>query len=76
MKATKMSDYRGMSDEQLLLTLRDLEKGLFQLRFQSATDRLETPSDVRRNRREIARILTLQRERELSAEKKGTTIDG
>lgn len=75
MKATKISDYRGMSDEQLLLSLRELEKGLFKLRFQSASDRLETPSEVRWNRREIARILTLQRERELAAEKKGTSID-
>jgi len=40
MKGPKMSEYRGMSDEQLTLSLRDLEKNLFHLRFQSATDRL------------------------------------
>lgn len=54
-----------MSDEQLGLTLKDTEKHLFQLRFQSATDRLETPSEMRKARRDIARIKTIQREREL-----------
>ena len=55
-----------MSDEQLGLTLKDTEKHLFQLRFQSATDRLETPSEIRKARRDIARIKTVQRERELA----------
>ena len=50
--ATKMKDLRGMSDEQLGLTLKDTEKHLFQLRFQSATDRLETPSEIRKAKRE------------------------
>jgi large subunit ribosomal protein L29 len=62
---SKMKDYRGMSDEQLALTLKDTEKHLFQLRFQSATDRLETPSEIRKARKEIARLRTLQRLREL-----------
>jgi large subunit ribosomal protein L29 len=69
MKGPKMSEYRGMSDEQVQLTLNDFEKNLFHLRFQSATDRLETPSEIRKARREIARIKTLQRERELAKEK-------
>jgi large subunit ribosomal protein L29 len=54
-----------MSDEQLGLTLKDTEKHLFQLRFQSATDRLETPSEIRKAKRELAQIKTIQREREL-----------
>ena len=64
-KAPKAAEYRGMSDEQLNLTLRDVEKHLFQLRFQSATDRLETPSEIRKSRRDIARIKTILRQREL-----------
>lgn len=63
--ATKITDLRGMSDEQLSLTLKDTEKHLFQLRFQSATDRLETPSEIRKAKREMARIKTVQRQREL-----------
>ncbi len=65
MATTKTKDLRGMSDEQLGLTLKDTEKHLFQLRFQSATDRLETPSEIRKARRDVARIKTVQREREL-----------
>jgi large subunit ribosomal protein L29 len=61
----KTSEYRGMSDEQLSLSLKDLVKNLFHLRFQSATERLETPSEIRKAKREIARIKTIQREREL-----------
>jgi large subunit ribosomal protein L29 len=56
-----------MSDEQLGLTLADTEKHLFQLRFQSATDRLETPSEIRKAKKDIARIKTEQRARELKA---------
>ena len=63
---SKLKDYRGMSDEQLGLTLKDTEKHLFQLRFQSATDRLETPSEIRKAKRDIARIKTIQREKELA----------
>jgi large subunit ribosomal protein L29 len=61
-----MKEFRGMSGEQLTLTLKDLEKHLFQLRFQSATDRLETPSEIRKAKRDIARIKTIQREKELT----------
>ncbi len=62
----RMNEFRGMSDEQLALALRDTEKHLFQLRFQSATDRLETPSEIRKAKRDIARIRTLQRAKELA----------
>ena len=65
----KPAEYRGMSDEQLGLTLRDLIKNLFHLRFQSATERLETPSELLKARREVARIKTIQRERELARQK-------
>jgi large subunit ribosomal protein L29 len=63
----KPEEYRGMSDEQLELSLKDLVKNLFHLRFQSATERLETPSELRKARREVARIKTIQRERQLKA---------
>ena len=65
----KTAEYRGMSDEQLSLSLKDLVKNLFHLRFQSATERLETPSEIRKAKREIARIKTIQRERELQKQR-------
>ncbi|HEX3151055.1 MAG TPA: 50S ribosomal protein L29 [Gemmataceae bacterium] len=63
-----------MSEEQLNLVLRDIEKNLFQLRFQSATDRLETPSEIRKARRDIARIKTVQRARELEKQPKEAKV--
>ena len=65
----KPGEYRGMSDEQLELTLKDLVKNLFHLRFQSATERLETPSELLKARREVARIKTIQRERQMGRSK-------
>ena len=65
----KTEEYRGMSDEQLNLALKDELKNLFHLRFQSATERLETPSEIRKSKREVARIKTILRERELAAHK-------
>lgn len=60
-----ISELRDMSDEQLLLTLNDTVENLFRLRMQAQTERLDAPSELQRNRRLIARIKTLQREREL-----------
>jgi len=62
-KATRL---REMSAEQLDHELRETQKSLFQVRFQSATERNDTPSNVRKLRTEIARIKTVQRERELT----------
>ena len=65
----KLPEYRGMGDEQLGLTLKEMTRNLFHLRFQSATERLETPSQIQKAKREIARILTIQRERSLAQER-------
>jgi large subunit ribosomal protein L29 len=65
----KPAEFRAMSDEQLGLTLKDTVKNLFHLRFQSATERLETPSEIRKARQDVARIKTIQRERELATQK-------
>lgn len=67
-KEMKPAELRSMSDEQLQLTLKDTIKHLFSLRVQSATERLETPSEIRKARRDIARIKTIQREKQLKAQ--------
>jgi large subunit ribosomal protein L29 len=73
----KASEYKQMSDEQLQLALNEVTKNLFHLRFQSATDRLETPSEVLKAKRELARIKTVQREIELErAKKQGEPVTG
>ncbi len=66
----KPAEFRAMSDEHLALTLKENVKNLFHLRFQSATERLETPSEIKKAKRDVARIKTIQRERALAAEKK------
>ena len=63
---TKAAEYRQMSDEQLTHELRQLIEELFRLTVQAATERLDAPSNLRKIRRDIARIKTIQRERELS----------
>jgi len=69
----KTTEYRQMSDEQLSLSLKETVKNLFHLRFQSATDRLETPSELRLAKKEVAKIKTLIRERELGIRSKGSS---
>lgn len=63
---TKASDLREMSSEQLQLELRETQQSLFRLRLQAATERLDAPSEMRKGRRDIARIRTILRERELA----------
>jgi large subunit ribosomal protein L29 len=63
---TKPGELREMSEDQLTFTLRETEKELFRLRFQAATEKLDAPSNLRKLRREIARIKTVQRQRELA----------
>ncbi len=60
---SKISELREMSDEQLELTAKDAAVQLFRLRVQAQTEKLDSPSELRRNRRLIARVRTLQGER-------------
>jgi len=68
----KNAELRQLTDEQLDLTLKEVIKNLFHLRFQSATERLETPSEMLKARKDVARIKTLQRERQLAATQQTT----
>ncbi len=65
---TKAKELREYSDEQLFHELATCRKELFRLRFQATTERLDTPSSLRKLRKEIARIKTILRERELARE--------
>ncbi len=73
---TKASEFREMSGEQLALTLKDTTKNLFHLRLQAETERLDAPSELRKQRRMIARIRTVQREREIAAAAKQDDVQG
>jgi len=64
--ASRADQLREMTDDNLQLSLAETQKELFQLRFQATTDKLETPSNIRKLRRNIARIKTIQQERVLA----------
>ena len=60
---TKAAELREMSEEQLMLTLKETAETLFRLRIKSQTERLDTPSELRKSRRLIARLKTIQTQR-------------
>ena len=57
----------AMTPEQLQQALEDAHRQLFTLRFQHATRQLANTSELQRVRRQIARLKTIQRQRELAA---------
>lgn len=59
---------RKKDDESLRKELAALQRHVFDLRTQAVTEKLEDPSQLTKTRRDIARIKTLLRERELSGE--------
>ena len=65
-KMSKANTLREMSDEQLQHELQQTQQEMFRVRFQSATERNDTPSNVRKLRQTIARVKTIQREREIA----------
>ena len=66
---SKPSALREQNDEQLELLLAETQKNLFRLRLQSETERLEAPSEIIKAKREIARIKTILRLREIDRER-------
>jgi large subunit ribosomal protein L29 len=60
----KASDFRDLSTEELKKRLADERESLANLRFQLATSQIESPIKVRLVRRDIARLMTLIRQRE------------
>jgi large subunit ribosomal protein L29 len=59
------AELRELSDEELVTRLREAKAELFNLRVQAATGQLENHGRLQVIRREIARIYTIMREREL-----------
>jgi large subunit ribosomal protein L29 len=56
---------RELTDEELVEEIRQAEDELFRLRFRKAYQELESPALLRERRRELARLKTIQRERQL-----------
>jgi large subunit ribosomal protein L29 len=62
---TTAADLRELTDEELVLRVREAKEELFNLRFQMATGQLDNNRRLRTVRHDIARIYTVMREREL-----------
>jgi large subunit ribosomal protein L29 len=65
MATTAADELRTLADEELVTKLREAKAELFNLRFQSATGQLDNNRRLQSVRREIARIYTILRQREL-----------
>jgi large subunit ribosomal protein L29 len=62
------TDLRELGDDELVTRLRESKEELFNLRFQVATGQLDNNRRLQTVRRDIARIYTVMRERELGIE--------
>lgn len=62
----KANEVKELSDEELVVELRNLQEGLFRLRVRQVTENIQNANEVRALRRDIARVLTTKRERELA----------
>ncbi len=67
---TKITDFRGRTDDELTEAVGQLKKERFNLRFQKASGQLESTGRIRVVRRDIARIKTIQSERGQAASQK------
>jgi len=63
----KAVEIRDLSDDELVHALAEAREAHFNLRFQHASGALERTSELSSRRREIARLLTVARERELAS---------
>ena len=61
----KAKEIRQMTDQELDTQLLDLKSELFNLRFQLATGQLDNPMRIKAVRKDIARVKTIIREREI-----------
>ena len=65
----KPAEIRELSDAQLADKLKEMRAELFNLRFQMATSQLDNTARVKTVKKDIARVLTGQRARQIAAEK-------
>ncbi len=68
---SKAKELREMSDDQLEFSLQEAKQSLFNLKFQASTEKLDAPSNLKKTRREIARLNTVLRERQIAKEARG-----
>ena len=65
----KPSELRDMTIEELRQKEAELRKELFNLRFQKVTGEIQNPNRIKEVKKDIARVLTIIREKQMSKEK-------
>lgn len=65
MALPKIADARSLSDEDLAAEILTVKRELFQLRFEQATRRLESPHLFKHTKHRLSQLLTVERERQL-----------
>lgn len=66
-KASKLRELKDMNNDELADQLKSLKQELFNLRFQSATGQLGNVMVIQKTKKDIARVKTIIRERELKS---------
>lgn len=72
---SKASELREHDDQHLEVLLAETQKNLFRLRLQSETERLEAPSEIIKAKRQIARIKTVLRLRQIDRERSAAAAE-
>lgn len=62
------SEIRALSDEEISVELVRLRRKIYDLRCQTVSEKIEDPSQFKKTKREVARLLTEQRARETKAQ--------
>ncbi len=68
MVTVKAAELRDLTINELKLKLRDLKQELLNLRFQNSIGQLNNPRRIREVKKDVARVLTIIREKELGGE--------
>ena len=76
MAETTAAEIRDLADDELVSRLGEAKEELFNLRFQVATGQLDNNRRLHTVRKDIARIYTVMRERELGIDRTDTTTTG
>ncbi len=69
----KIKEIREKTSDAIVHELADMQKHLFDLRTQAVTEKLEDPSKLIKTKRDIARMKTVLRERQLAERKQAPT---
>jgi len=64
----KIKEIREHSDDQLATELQALERRIFELRSQGVTEKIQATSELGKARKDIARIKTVMRQRQMASE--------